>query len=215
VERDIMPFQWIIMGMHGVVLNVPSKDDELLVSFIHSINDTVPREQIIAAHQQACYGMMSSFDFWREMSLKNLYPQVEQDYLEMCGHLNDGFTDFATALSQYASLAILSNDVKEWAQHFRKKFNLEQYFKAMVFSGDVGCYKPEPAIYQVILEKLEVDPANCVFVDAHLEHLKTAAQLGFRTVRFGRDRSPADFRYDCEAPDFPSLRQHCLREFMR
>jgi len=54
------------------------------------------------------------------------------------------FSIFATALSQYASLAILSNEVKEWAQHYRKKFNLDQYFKAMVFSGDVGCCKPEP-----------------------------------------------------------------------
>jgi putative hydrolase of the HAD superfamily len=55
-------------------------------------------------------------------------------------------------------------------------------FEAVVFSSDVGLLKPDPAIFQVALERLAVAPQNALFVDDIEEYVAAAEALGLAGV---------------------------------
>ena len=47
----------------------------------------------------------------------------------------------------------------------------------------MGMRKPEERIYKLTLEKLDVDPQNCVFLDDLGMNLKPAKELGIKTIK--------------------------------
>ncbi|HEX5782423.1 MAG TPA: HAD family phosphatase [Solirubrobacteraceae bacterium] len=59
---------------------------------------------------------------------------------------------------------------------------LEELFDAWVISSEVGLRKPDPAIYELVAERLGLPPSACVFVDDLPGNLKPARALGMATV---------------------------------
>jgi len=55
-------------------------------------------------------------------------------------------------------------------------------FDGIVISGEVGIRKPDPEIYRLGAEAIELAPAECVFVDDLPGNLKPARELGMATV---------------------------------
>ena len=62
-------------------------------------------------------------------------------------------------------------------------YDMADAFDAMVLSQQAGIRKPDPRIYQVALEKVELPPHRCVFVDDLGGNLKPAEQLGMTTIK--------------------------------
>jgi epoxide hydrolase-like predicted phosphatase len=61
--------------------------------------------------------------------------------------------------------------------------DLDALFDAVVLSGELGVRKPDPEIYRTALERLDVAPGRCVFVDDLGGNLKPAKALGMTTIR--------------------------------
>ena len=57
-------------------------------------------------------------------------------------------------------------------------------FDGAVVSGDEGVVKPDPAIYQRLVERYAVVPARAVFIDDKLENVEAARRLGFHGIHF-------------------------------
>lgn len=55
-------------------------------------------------------------------------------------------------------------------------------FDATVISGEVGAHKPQPEIYLLACERLEVEPTSAVFVDDLRENCAGAEEVGMETV---------------------------------
>ena len=53
-----------------------------------------------------------------------------------------------------------------------------------VFSYLVGAIKPEPEIYQILIDKYRLIPENCIFIDDREANLASARNLGFQTILF-------------------------------
>ena len=62
---------------------------------------------------------------------------------------------------------------------------------ALVLSCEVGCAKPQPAIFEAALDTLGVESHEAVFVDDQEHYCDGAAALGIRTVRIDRDAPAA------------------------
>ena len=90
-------------------------------------------------------------------------------------------------------MALLTNNVREWEPHWRAKLpDIDEIFEVVVDSAFVGMRKPEPAIYELTLERLGggLRAEECVFVDDTDIHCQAAERLGMRAVRF-RDAEQA------------------------
>ncbi len=56
-------------------------------------------------------------------------------------------------------------------------------FDHVIESAKIGLRKPDPRIYQMMVETLEVDPRNCVYLDDLGVNLKPARTMGMTTIK--------------------------------
>jgi putative hydrolase of the HAD superfamily len=87
-------------------------------------------------------------------------------------------------------LAICTNNVREWAPRWHALLPLDELFETVVDSSFVGVRKPDPAIYELVLYRLGLPAAACVFVDDLERNVDAARALGFAAVHF-RDSAQA------------------------
>ena len=59
-------------------------------------------------------------------------------------------------------------------------------FDQVVESSKVGVRKPEPRFYEIACELLDVEPADCVFLDDLGINLKPARAMGMQTIKVGK-----------------------------
>jgi putative hydrolase of the HAD superfamily len=80
-------------------------------------------------------------------------------------------------------LALLSNapeplaqgiDVLRWSQHFDHRY----------YSCRLGAAKPDPRAFQLVLNDLDVQPGEVLFIDDRAENTRTARDLGIRAITF-------------------------------
>jgi putative hydrolase of the HAD superfamily len=118
----------------------------------------------------------SGFDLTR---LRTLYFERLQ--------ANRRMIDFIASVRRRGTrTALLTNNVREWESIWRAKLpEVDELFEVVVDSAFVGLRKPDPAIYELTLERLGgVAASDCVFVDDLEVNCETARQLGMRAVRF-------------------------------
>lgn len=74
--------------------------------------------------------------------------------------------------------ALLSNS---WGLDYPRA-GWEEMFDVVVISGEVGLRKPDPRIYQLVLDRLGLTAQQCVFVDDLRPNIRAAAELGMVAV---------------------------------
>lgn len=86
--------------------------------------------------------------------------------------------------------ALLTNNVREWEPKWRSMMPIDELFETVVDSAFVGCRKPDPRIYQLTLERIELEPEECIFIDDMEINIDAANELGIHGVHF-RETSQA------------------------
>ena len=81
-------------------------------------------------------------------------------------------------------LAICTNNVREWTHRWRAMLPVDEIFNVVIESAFVGARKPEPRIYELTLEALEVDAASAVFIDDIEANCDGARAVGLDAVWF-------------------------------
>lgn len=71
--------------------------------------------------------------------------------------------------------ALVSNS---WGTEGYPMDDLEQHFDTLVISGEVGLRKPDREIYLLAVERLDLDPQRCAFVDDLQRNVEAARALG-------------------------------------
>ena len=90
--------------------------------------------------------------------------------------------------------AMLTNMSADLAARIRRDRPLDRWFDVVVVSAEVRRMKPDPRIYGLCLEQLDVEPQQALFVDDRPENVAAAARLGMRTVHFVGADPVADLR---------------------
>ncbi|HET6448906.1 MAG TPA: HAD family phosphatase [Conexibacter sp.] len=100
-------------------------------------------------------------------------------------HPNDELFDFMRTLRERGyRMAILTNNVREWEPLWRSMLPIDELFELVVDSGFEGVRKPDPRIYEVTLDRLDVAPEATLFVDDMELNCDAARELGMQTVVF-------------------------------
>jgi len=97
-------------------------------------------------------------------------------------------------------LYALSNWSAETFPIARPRYPFLDWFDGIVISGEVGAAKPDPRIYQALVERHGLDPASLAFVDDVPANVAAAESLGMRGLTF---TSAAALRQDLEALGLP------------
>lgn len=84
-------------------------------------------------------------------------------------------------------LYVLSNASSSFYDYFPKEFAPLSYFDGVVVSCDIHKIKPDRAIYEYMLEKYELNPKECFFLDDRPENVEGAIALGMSGAMFEGD----------------------------
>ncbi|MGE5073915.1 MAG: HAD family hydrolase [Anaerolineae bacterium] len=87
----------------------------------------------------------------------------------------------------------LSNWSAETFPLVQEKYEVFGLLDGYIISGNVGLAKPDPAIFQILLEGVGRPASECLLIDDAPTNIETARQLGFETILF---RSPGALRIE-------------------
>jgi HAD superfamily hydrolase (TIGR01509 family) len=189
--------RWIVFDAMGVIFEEGEDILNRLIPFLRGRGFLRDPETVHAAYRHASLGQISGRQFWEILGLRTEYPWIEYEYLDTCLPLDPQFIKIAEKLAADFSLAILSNDVPEWAAHLRKKHKLDRLIRTPVISGEVGVRKPSLEIYQILLDRCRARGRECIFVDDRISNLEPAAALGMIPVWMAKTdaSSPAEIPF--------------------
>lgn len=119
--------------------------------------------------------------------------------------------DFTDDIDRYGFF----DDVKDYLPRWRERYTLgllsdampsilrflEQYgilhlFSAAVISCHVGATKPGPRMYEALLQRLNAEPGDCLFIDDRMDNLLGARAIGMRAAQMSRPEFPAAALWD-------------------
>jgi putative hydrolase of the HAD superfamily len=133
----------------------------------------ITEAEFTAAIQAQLPGALE-LDGFREIYFAHLHPN--EPMIELMRELRD----------RGLRMALLTNNVREWEPLWRAKLPVDEIFEVVVDSAFVGMRKPEPAIYELTLERLGggIDGSECVFVDDVDVNCAAARELGMHAVHY-------------------------------
>jgi 2-haloacid dehalogenase len=116
---------------------------------------------------------------------EELRGRLMRAYLEL-----SCFPDAPVALAQLKAAglrtAVLSNGTPDMLRAALTNANLAPVVDQTLSVEQVGCYKPDPRVYQLAVDELALDARSIVFVSANGFDVAGAASFGFPTVRLAR-----------------------------
>lgn len=96
----------------------------------------------------------------------------------------DGADEFIEAVKKSGrKVFVLSNASPRFYDYFPKFYDMSR-FDGIVVSCDVHIIKPDRGIYEHILKKFDLDPAECIFIDDRKENADGARKVGINAVEF-------------------------------
>lgn len=81
-------------------------------------------------------------------------------------------------------LGLLSNIGRDWIHDFFSEHQLHELFDEVVLSGEEGITKPSVAIFELMAERLGLDPSECLMIDDIAENCAGAGAAGMQAIHF-------------------------------
>lgn len=137
---------------------------------------------------QAETGQLSEADFWRtagdELGLTaEETSQLARDLWQSWCVDSDVLALIDRARARFR-VAMLSNATDALEHQLAHVYGIADRFDPIINSARCGVAKPSPEIYHLLLERLNLEPREIVFVDDRAENVTAAAALGMHVIWF-------------------------------
>ncbi len=91
---------------------------------------------------------------------------------------------FIAALRPRYRTALLSNAWEGARKVFIDQFHLDQIMDEIFVSAELGMAKPNPEIFQAVIQRLDVHPNEIIFIDDFAPNIAGAEALGIQAIQF-------------------------------
>jgi 2-haloacid dehalogenase len=137
-------------------------------------------------------------------------PQLRSDLLEAYRALSP-FPEARTMMEQLKSsgmrTAVLSNGTRSMLDAALTSGGLGGLINVVVSADDVKTFKPDPRLYQLVMQKLDIAANEVVFCSSNPWDAASAASFGFRVILINRSRHPREYPFATMAAERPDLRE--------
>ncbi len=138
--------------------------------------------------EEAYWKALVNKHHWK-ISVDDLKKAVRENFREI-----KGTRKIIEELKQNGyKLGLLSVHAKEWIEHCEEQFNYHRLFDSFMYSFEVAVSKPERRAYELMLQKLNTIPGDCLFIDDSPKNTDAAKELGIEVIPF---ISPEQLRED-------------------
>jgi epoxide hydrolase-like predicted phosphatase len=122
-----------------------------------------------------------------ERQLGEFMADLWREYL---GTANTELIEYARRLRPRYRTGILSNSFVGAREREQAAYGFEDLVDELVYSHECGLSKPDPRTYALVCSRLEVEPAQTVFLDDHGPNVEGARRAGLHAVLY-RDNAQA------------------------
>jgi 2-haloacid dehalogenase len=102
----------------------------------------------------------------------------------MAGPISGTVDILAELHARGTPLYLLSNFSAETYPLACRRFEFLRLFHGIIVSGEVKAIKPDPRIYEILIERYRIDPHRAVFIDDVAENVDAAQRLGIYGIQF-------------------------------
>jgi putative hydrolase of the HAD superfamily len=182
----------IVVDYGGVLVEAPSNPENVArIAQEIGIDATRLKDGVYGKNRalwnRAKLGLISEADHWIEVEKNLQLPANRVQWIKAqffeCPSVHDEFVHFLKRLHRKYSLAILSNAIPVFSQTW-VQLGFTDLFDVMINSSLVKLAKPNPEIYELTTQRLNIPSNACIFVDDQAKNLETAAHLGFQVVHY-------------------------------
>lgn len=103
---------------------------------------------------------------------------------EMLGGTIDENVKLIKPLKEKYKIYGLTNWSSETLPLAMERYSFFKNLDGIVVSGDEKIIKPDPKIYEVLLNRYDLDAKASLFIDDNADNIKAAEKMGFKTVHF-------------------------------
>ncbi len=103
----------------------------------------------------------------------------------------DGSVEILRTLAATQPVYAITNFSSEKWRECVDRFDFLRLFTDTVVSGDERLIKPDPRIYETLLERNGLTAEACLFIDDSEKNVVGAQQIGMRAVRFSNPKALA------------------------
>lgn len=109
---------------------------------------------------------------------------IRQSFIAIIGKPIEGMDDLIRRTAKSAHVALVSNTNDLHYEYCRKAVPAMKLLPHHYVSFQIGAIKPEPAFYDYLLNDLECEPGEVLFIDDLKTNVTEAEKFGFRPCQF-------------------------------
>ena len=147
-------------------------------------------ESLMAKNREYEQGFVTSDEISDHYTTE--FPQLNsEDFLNAWNSILLEFPEYRFRFIQKLAeekdykLILLSNTNENHIEYIKNNVpffeDFRNCFDAFYLSHEIGLRKPNPEIFEFVLEQHDLRPEECLFIDDTAEHVESAASLGFHT----------------------------------
>ncbi len=162
--------------------------------FLRTVNATNPHDNAWAKLERSEFGL-EAFDAAFAHESRTLGHEVPgRDVVALlAGEIRPEMVEALRRIRARMKIGCITNNFKSMSASpmgSLYKGEIMELFHHVIESAKAGVRKPDPRIYRMMTDALQVEPAACVYLDDLGINLKPARDMGMRTIKVG-DARPA------------------------
>ena len=95
-----------------------------------------------------------------------------------------GMRELLTEVLKKYEVFGLTNWSMETFPEVRERFGILQMIDRYVVSGEEHLIKPDPRLFQVLLDRYQLNAADCIFIDDNPDNVAAACRMGMHGIHF-------------------------------
>ena len=182
----------LVVDAHGVIVRPIEPLEELLLPMIRSEiakvagvdGADIDKQFIVRQYHALVLGRITPDEFWSDVGLGPVMPQVETKYLASY-RIVPGLHSFLDSLTNKGlPVVVVSNHPRHWGERLKRMGQLEETVSLWLTSGEVGAALPSPSLLEAARRKMSVSQYDCLYLSGNVASLDAARELGMSTAYF-------------------------------
>jgi len=107
-----------------------------------------------------------------------------EDVFNEKAYIDEDLLKQIVQMSKEYKIGLLSNYSNDLRPRIENEWAIGSAFDEIIISCEVGVVKPDPAIFNLMLDRLSVKADESVFIDDRIKNIDGAKKMGFHTIFF-------------------------------
>ncbi|MBA3758788.1 HAD-IA family hydrolase [Candidatus Saccharibacteria bacterium] len=151
-------------------------------AFLDTLSDKKAVQEVREIHRAYNAGLLSKLESNEQIEqiAGKSFLELEDSNAQVIK--NDTLLTYITELKKNYSIGLLSNIGSNWVRDSFLTDEEQTLFNQMVFSFEVGMNKPDSRMFELVANRLGVEPSEAIMIDDQVTYCQAAHSTGMQAI---------------------------------